>query len=179
MNGGEIGLVNEIRLGSINGSHGIKGWVKVFSYTDPIEAIIDYSPWTLRRGGQEKEVEIVDFHAQGKRIVVELAGLSDRDEADLLIGYDIYIDRGRLPPLEEGEYYWFQLEGLKVRNEAGKLFGKVDHLLETGANDVLVVEATQDSIDDRQRLIPFVEGTIVRKVDQATGEISVVWDADY
>ena len=171
--------VNEIRLGSINGSHGIKGWVKVFSYTDPLEAILDYSPWILRKGGVEKEITIKDGQASGKRLIVQIEGVDTRDQAEDLIGYEVHVNMAVIPDLEEGEFYWFQLEGLVVKNSSGEVLGKIDHMLETGANDVMVVEATNDSIDKEQRLIPYLEGDVVKQVDQENGVVTVDWDSDY
>lgn len=171
--------VNEIRLGSINGTHGLKGWVKVFSYTDPLEAILDYSPWILRKGGAEKELAVKGGQVNGKRLIVQLEGVDTRDLAENLIGYEVHVSVDAMPDLEAGEFYWFQLEGLAVRNIDGEVLGKIDHMLETGANDVMVVEPTDDSIDKEQRLIPYLKGDVVKRVDQETGVVTVDWDSDY
>jgi 16S rRNA processing protein RimM len=171
--------VNDIRLGSINGIHGIKGWVKVFSYTDPMEAILDYSPWILRKGGVEKEITIKDGQASGKRLIVQLEGIDTRDQAEDLIGYEVHVNIAAMPDLEEGEFYWYQLEGLVVKSSGGEVLGKIDHMLETGANDVMVVEPTPDSIDKEQRLIPYLEGDVVKQVDQEIGVVTVDWDSGY
>jgi 16S rRNA processing protein RimM len=171
--------VKEIRLGSINGIHGIKGGVKVFSYTDPMEAILDYSPWILRKGGVEKEITIKDGQVSGKRLIVQLEGVDTRGQAEDLIGYEVHVNIDAMPGLEEGEFYWYQLEGLVVKNIGGEVLGKIDHMLETGANDVMVVEPTDDSIDKEQRLIPYIKGDVVKQVDQETGVVTVDWDSDY
>jgi 16S rRNA processing protein RimM len=91
----------------------------------------------------------------------------------------IRISKSALPALEQDEVYWHQLEGLKVVNGAGELLGVVDHLMETGANDVLVVRHCDDSTDDRERLIPFVEGETIEEIEIAEGRILVNWDKDY
>lgn len=171
--------MTELRLGSINGSHGIKGWVKVFSYTDPLEAILDYSPWTLKKGREVKEVKISEGRISGKRLIVRLEDVDTRNAADALIGYEIYIEQDALPELEPGEYYWYQLEGLLVRDGEGTVFGRIDHMLDTGANDVMVVKPTESSIDDQERLIPFVEDVSVIEVNKAAGEVVVDWQIDY
>ncbi|MBO6556666.1 MAG: ribosome maturation factor RimM [Pseudomonadales bacterium] len=172
-------LVKELRLGSINGSHGIKGWVKVFSYTDPMEAILDYSPWILKKGREEKEVKVRKGQVSGKRLIALLEDVDSRNAADALIGYEVHVAQDALPELEPGEYYWYQLEGLTVRDRDGAVFGLIDHMLETGANDVMVVKPTDESIDDQERLIPFVDNEIVIKVDQVAGEVVVDWQIDY
>ena len=91
--------VNEIRLGSINGTHGLKGWVKVFSYADPLEAILDYSPWILRKGGSEKEFMIKGGQTNGKRLIAHLEGVDTRDLAEGLIGYEVHVSVDAMPDL--------------------------------------------------------------------------------
>lgn len=171
--------MTEIRLGSVTGSHGIKGWIKVFSYTDPTSAIFDYSPWILRKGDSTKNVVVENGQVHGKKLIASVEGIDSRNMADELAGYEIHVDRAALPELEEGDFYWFQLEGMNVVNSRGDLLGAVNHMLETGANDVMVVRPVENSIDNTERLIPFVEDEVVQKVDREVGEILVEWDADY
>lgn len=171
--------VNEIRLGSINGTHGLKGWVKVYSYTDPLAAILDYTPWILRRGGVDKKVTIKEGQTSGKRLLVQLDGVETQEQAEKLIGSEVHVNSESMPDLEDGQFYWFQLEGLAVKTGGGEVLGKIDHMLETGANDVMVVEPTDDSIDKQQRLIPYLEGDVVKQVDQEARVVTVDWDVDY
>jgi 16S rRNA processing protein RimM len=171
--------VNEIRLGSINGTHGLKGWVKVFSYTDPLEAILDYSPWILRKEGCERKITVMGGQTSGKRLIVECEGCDTRDQAEELIGFEVHVNIDAMPVLEDGEFYWFQLEGLVVKNSRGEALGKIAHMLETGSNDVMVIEPTNDSIDQQKRLIPYLEGDVVKQVDQEIGVVVVDWDSDY
>ena len=167
-----------IVMGKIFSVHGVRGEVKVFSFTDPIENLLQYTSWTLRREGVTKQVELVSGRSTQKDLVAKLKGLDDRDEARLLSGYEICISRSLLPDLTEDEYYWYQLEGLKVIDQLGQLFGKIDHLLETGANDVMVVKPCAGSLDDRERLLPYTEQCVLA-VDLAAGEMKVEWDADF
>ena len=166
----------KVLLGRINAAYGLKGWVKVFSYTDPLEEILKYNPWTLRRRDVDKQVEIEQGRKHGKGLVARLAGAENRDHADALIGNEIW---GQLPDLEEGDFYWHQLHGMVVENEVGEILGSVDHMMETGANDVMVVEPTLESIDDKKRLIPYVDEQVVVDVDLEGGRIVVNWLADY
>ena len=161
-----------MQFGRIAGVLGVRGWVKVFSYTRPREAIIDYSPWLIKVGAKWREVIVEEGRAQGKGIVVKLAGFDDRDQAGSLIGADIAVKISRLPPLKNGEYYWSQLVGLEVVNLDGQSFGKVSRLVETGANDVIVVQ------NGRERWLP-VTAQVIREVDLAAGLIRVDWDADF
>jgi 16S rRNA processing protein RimM len=167
-----------IVLGKITSVHGVRGEVKVYSFTDPIDNLLDYRRWTLRRGDEWRQAELVGGRLQGRVLVAKLRGVDDRDEARALADFDILIPLAQLPRLDEGEYYWHQLEGLRVIDQAGRLLGRVDHLLETGANDVLVVRACAGSLDDRERLLPYTEQCVLR-VDLAAGEMQVDWDADF
>lgn len=109
---------------------------------------------------------------------MKLKGLDDRDVARTYAGFEIRVPESELPELEEDEFYWHQLEGLSVINQDGQLLGKVDHLLETGANDVMVVKPCTGSLDDRERLLPYTE-QCVQAIDLDAGEMRVDWDADF
>jgi 16S rRNA processing protein RimM len=169
-----------IVLGRISGVFGVKGWLKVWSFTDPIDAILDHENWWLRlpEGWQAHRVDA--GQRQGKGLVVHLAGCDDRDSAGRLVHAEVAVPAARLPELPEGEYYWYQLEGLRVLSEfegAGKvLLGKIDHLFETGANDVIVVRPCEGSIDERERLVPWVRKEVVLSVDLQRKELRVDWD---
>lgn len=167
-----------IVLGTITSVHGIRGEVKVYSFTDPLDNLLEYRHWTLRREGESRQAELVSGRLQGKVLVARLKGLDDREIARTYAGYDICVPRSELPVLDDDEYYWYQLEGLRVIDLEGRLFGVIDHLLETGANDVIVVKPCTGSLDDRERLLPYTE-QCVRSVDLAAGEMRVDWDADF
>lgn len=164
-----------VLLGRIVGVHGVHGAVKIESFTEPRTAIFDYRPWLLEtRPGQFRELVGATGHAQGKGMLAVLPGVADRDAAVALQGVTIYISRAALPPLPEGEYYQTDLEGLQVLNVAGDDLGRVDHLFDNGAHNVLV---TRDG-SGRQRLIPYVAGRFVKQVDLAAGRIVVDWHKD-
>lgn len=165
-------------VGKIVSVHGVRGDVKVYSFTDPIDSLLDYKRWTLRRDNDVRQVEVVRARSQNKVLVAKLKGLDDRDEARLLSGYEICVPLDSLPDLTDGEYYWYQLQGLKVIDLNGQLLGVIDHLLETGANDVMVVKACAGSLDDRERLLPYTD-QCVQSIDLEAGEMRVDWDADF
>ena len=167
-----------IVIGKIYSVHGVRGEVKVYSFTDPVANLLEYKTWTLRRDGSVKQVELVSGRGSDKFLVAKLKGLDDRDEARLLAGYEICVPRSLFPDLADGDYYWYQLEGLKVIDQAGQLLGKIDHLFETGANDVMVVKPCTDSLDGRERLLPYTEQCVL-SIDLAAGEMRVDWDADF
>lgn len=147
--------------------------MKVFSYTEPRGNIVRFREWTIEQHGRRRTIELEAGEARGKSVVAKLGGIADRDAAVELVGAEIVVERDALPPCEPGEYYWADLEGLAVRGLDGEMLGVVDHLLETGAHDVLVLSG------DGSRLIPFVAGRVVRDVDLDAGVIVVDWDASY
>lgn len=166
-----------IMLGRISGVYGVKGWVKVFSDTDPREGIANYSEWLLKRQHGWQRITVENGRKQGKNIVVKLAGIDDRNMAATLSGCEIAVSRDQIASAKPGEYYWIDLEGLKVVTTAGVDLGSVDHLLETGANDVLVVR--EEESGTRERLIPWLPGEVVTEVDLEGGQMTVDWDPEF
>jgi len=174
-----------LTAGKITGCYGIKGWVKIHSYTDPEENLFRFGGWKLKRaraGSESAEpVEFDQWKRHGKGMVAHIAGVDDRTAAEAYHGLEILVDARQLPELDEGDYYWHQLEGLEVWAREPEtaaervLLGRVDHLLETGANDVLVVEPCEGSIDDRERLIPYLPGDVVTSVDLDAGRLEAEW----
>jgi 16S rRNA processing protein RimM len=160
-------------VGRISGLYGVRGWLRVFSYTEPRDSIVGYNPWLIHTDGQWRPVEVEDGRAQGKGVVVKLVGCDDRDAAARLLGVDIAVRREQFGELAPGEYFWADLEGLRVVTCAGVDLGVVDHLLETGANDVVVVRG------ERERLIPFIQGEVIRNIDLQRGLMEVDWDPDF
>lgn len=161
----------EIALGYVSAVHGVKGWVKIRSWTRPMEAILDYQPWLL--GEDRQSVKLIDGRKQGKGLVVQLPGSDDREQARLLVGQQIHVRRDQMPATAPDEYYWSDLIGLEVYTLSGELLGKVDELMETGANDVLVIKG------QREHLVPFVHGEFVKNVSFEDGRIDVDWDAEF
>ena len=162
-----------LTVGKIVGLHGVGGWIKLESYTQPRMAIFAYRPWRLVLAGTELEVASAQGHEQGKGMVAKLPDCDDRDAVAKLVGATIRVPRSALPRPKRGEYYWTDLEGLTVLTVEGIDLGKVSHLFATGANDVLVVRG------ERERLIPFVTGQFVKKVDLEAGRITVDWDPEF
>jgi len=168
-------------VGKITGCYGIKGWVKIHSYTDPQENFLGFGQLQLRRGRALEPVEFDAGRRQGRGLVAHIVGVDDRDVAESYRGLEILASADSLPDLEEGDYYWHQLQGLQVWCSQGgerELLGTVDYLIETGGNDVLVVKASDQSIDDRERLIPYLPDDVVTRVDLEQGVIEVDWFLD-
>jgi len=162
-----------IVLGRIVGVHGVQGWIKLESHTEPRTGIFRYKPWILRHRGVEREIVALQGREQGRGMVAELEGVATREEAQMLTGAEILVPRSALPKPKPGEYYWVDLEGLRVVDPDGRELGRVSHLFTTGANDVMSV------IGERERLIPFITDDVVKRVDFEAGLIEVDWDADF
>jgi len=159
-------------MGRIAAPFGIKGWIKVQPYSEDPGTLMDFASWRLGRGEQQAHYSVDAVQDHGKALVAKLAGIDDRDAAYALRGQEISVAKRDLPPLEENEFYWSDLIGLTVVNREGAELGKVDSLMEGGANDLLVVKGA------REHLIPFV-AAFVGKVDLAGGTIEVDWGEDY
>jgi len=162
-----------VALGQVSGVFGVRGWVKVFSHTSPPSNILRYSPWHLGGDDGWEAFEVLEGQSHGKGLIVRLAGLQDREQAANLVGRVIAVDRAQLPEPEAGEYYWTDLQGLRVQTTEGVELGRIHHLFETGANDVLVVQG------DRERLVPYIWGAVIRSVDLEAGLMVVDWDPDF
>lgn len=170
---------NLVNVGRITAVFGIKGWVKVHSYTEPQDNLFSYDPWWIKTKHGVKQIEIDEARPHGDSYVAHIKGVDDRDLAATYTAADIAVERDLLPELDDGEFYWNQLEGLVVKTcyeGQTQRLGVVSKIMETGANDVLVVQGDAQSIDQRERLIPYVPDQFVLSVDLTTKEILVDWD---
>lgn len=158
-------------LGRVSGLFGVRGWVKIHSYTEPREALLGYADWQLEKEDHWQPIAVAEGKPHGKTLIARFEGIDDRDAAAELIGARIAVARNQLPATGPGQFYWTDLVGLRVLGTDGRLIGEVACLLETGANDVLVVRDGK-----RETLIPFVYGPVIRDVDLAGGEIRVDWE---
>ncbi|MFA6986558.1 MAG: ribosome maturation factor RimM [Arenimonas sp.] len=162
-----------ILLGRVLGAFGVRGELKLHSFTDPVSMVMKYQPWILVHHDQERELIGVRGRETNKGMVITIAGVDDRDAAEALAGAEIWVPRSNLPKPKPGEHYWVDLEGLSVVNREGIELGTVSYLFETGANDVMVVAG------ERERLIPYIPGQFIVEVDFDAKRITVDWDADF
>lgn len=163
-----------IAVGRLHGAFGVRGEVKLESFTAPDMAIARYQPWTLRDArGVERQYEGVKVRCGGKGLIAVFPDITDRDAAEALRNVEISVPRSALPPPAEGEYYWVDLEGMRVCNQAGIELGRVAYLFNNGANDVIVVQG------ERERMLPFVQPDVVTAVDFSAQTLHVDWDADF
>ena len=160
-----------IPLGHVSGVHGVRGWVKIHSLTEPREAIFEYQPWLL--GDSQEEVRIRQGKKHGSRLIALFENIDNREAAEELVHRSIAVYREQFPEPEAGEFYWTDLVGLKVQLEDGTRLGTLKTLLATGAHDVMVVKG------EREHLVPFVQGRYVKEVDLENGVIVVDWEPDF
>jgi len=178
----KVGRSNLINVGRTAGVFGIKGWVKVISNTEPKDGIVKYLPWWLKTRHGAKIFDVDDYKFQNDNLIVHFKGVDDRDAAALLSAVDIAIEKSQLPPLEEGDFYWHQLIGMEVNSVfEGRTcsLGKVKNIVETGANDVLLVVPSENSVDQRERLVPYVPGLYIESVDAEQNVIYADWDPEF
>ena len=164
----------KIYLGKITGVHGIKGWLKIQSFSSPPENILNYPLWIINNRGQEGFYSVEQGRKHSNKILVKLEKIDDRTKAESFINSKIKIMKSDLPKLPNESYYWSDLEGLSVLNSEEKLIGIVDSLIETGANDVMVVNTTKD----KRILIPFVMHEIIKEVSIELNYVKVDWSID-
>ena len=160
-------------MGRLAAPYGVKGWLRVTSYTELPGNLLDYSPWYLRGQDKWQAATIVSARVHGKGLVVQLKGCDDRDAAAMLTGTEIGVYRSQLPAAGADEFYWSDLVGMQVITQDDRVLGKLDHLFETGANDVMVVKGEQEY------LVPYIEGQVVQSVDLEACVIRVDWDTDF
>ena len=175
-----------LTLATVLGAYGIKGWVRLWVNLEEPSALTHLSPLTLHKPSgatapTARPTLIEALQRQGKGYVARLSGVEDRTAAEALKGSEIRMPTAQFPQAEEGDFYWRDLEGLQVWCEEGEsrlLLGTVQRLLETGANDVLVVTPSEGSIDDRERLIPWLPDEVIKQVDLQERTIAVCWFID-
>lgn len=170
MRGADDGRVTVGRLGA---PYGVHGWFRIHSYTSPRENILRYTPWWARLGGEWRQIVPREGRPHGKGLVAAIEGVEDRESARALVGAEIAVERSAFEPPEAGQYYWADLIGLRVVNGDGVELGVVDHLIDAGEHDVLVLAA------ERERMIPFVMGRTVLEVDLGAGRLVADWEPDY
>ena len=177
---GELTKSEMVTVGRVSGLFGVHGWVKIYSYTEPRENILRYKPWYLKLGAKDLPaqerwlpLQVAAGRIHGKGLVARLEGYDDRDTAAVLVGKEIRVLQSQLPNLAQGEYYWSDLIGLQVVTTEGVRLGVVDHLIETGSNDVFVVRG------ERERLVPYIPEDVIKSVDLDSGIITVDWDPEF
>ena len=165
-----------VKLGHLNGAFGTQGYLRVFSYTEPRSHLINYATWWLEQNDIHvpKTVESAQTHKGGRSLIAKLEGIDTPEQALTYRNTAIWIPQNQLPTLPEDEYYWHELIGMSVINHHSEQLGIVKDLIETGANDVLVIH----QVDQNSKyLIPFKRPEIVTLIQNQT--ITVRWEKDW
>ena len=171
--GNDIAKERRILIARMIGAFGVSGEIKCQSFANPVGQLLKYKPLIMSFNGNEQIIAELKGRVTAKGLVVKLPEITDRDAAQALHGAELWITRSQLPKPKDGEYYWVDLEGMRVVNRESVEFGTVSHLFETPANPILVVQG------ERERLIPFLMDRFIDAVDFQAGEIRVDWDADF
>ena len=161
-----------VLLGEVHGVFGVRGWIKVRSFTRPTSGLFEYPRLSFGRDSAEFDFRLKNFRADGDNFIVQLAGLTTRESAEALVGMRITVPISALPRLNDASFYWRDLIGLRVINLEQQPLGVVTGLVETGAADVLLVDG------ERQRLIPFVLDRYIQSVDLTNQIMTVDWHPD-
>lgn len=161
-----------ITIGRVGSAYGIRGWLKIRSYTEEPLQILQYNPWYLAEGSSWQAFELEEGKQHGKGIVVKFSGIETPEVGKKLTGRIIAIKREQLAHLPENQYYWADLEGLTVIDQHGKTLGKISYLIATGSNDVLVIQDPSG----KEQAIPYLPGSVVKKIDLKQGVMHVDWD---
>ncbi|MDP3705585.1 MAG: ribosome maturation factor RimM [Legionellaceae bacterium] len=162
-----------IVIGRFGRPQGLKGFIRVISFTEPQQNIVSYTPWYIKLDGAWQPVKLLEIEKHSKFILVQVDGYQQREQVSLLTNIDIVVQRAKLPSLPPGDYYWHELTGMKVVNKEGLLLGDVTDIVATGSNDVLVV------VGEKRHLIPYLLGEYVINIDDNQRLITVDWDADF
>lgn len=161
-------------MGRVAAAFGIRGWVKIQPFSEFVDSLLDYKTWYVgHENGPWRKVDVVQAETHDKTLAVQFPDCPDRNAAEKLKGLLIAVPRSSLPEQVEGEYYWADLIGMSVVNETGETLGTVVELLDTGANDVLIVRGNGPDV-----LIPFLD-SVIGPVDLAAKTIQVTWSADF
>ncbi|MGP1959664.1 MAG: ribosome maturation factor RimM [Arsenophonus sp. NC-TX2-MAG3] len=171
---------NPIALGKLGSAHGIRGWIKIFSFTEYTEDIFGYQPWFIHYSGQWQQLELECWKHHNQDFIIKIKHIDDRISANLMTNCEIIADSVQLPILEGNEYYWKDLIGCQVITTKGYNLGYVKNLIETGSNDILVIKINlKDPFSIKERLIPFLDEQVIKNVDLLTKTIKVDWDIDF
>ena len=162
----------KLLVGKINGFFGLQGWVKLLSYTEPRKNILSYEPWYFLSDGVYEKIQVTNGREQSKTIVAHIKDVDNREQSQIFIGKDIYIDKEQLPKLDPGKYYWYEMVGFDVINQHNEKLGVVDYFVETGANNVLVTKGK------KEYWIPYIEPFLI-STNAETKQIIVDWDEDF
>ena len=162
-----------IEVGRLGAAHGVRGWLRVQSFTDPPQRLFDWKLWRLQpEQGAAREVKLLEARPQGNGWIARLEGIEERNAASRLTGQMILVEREALPPAEGREHYRDDLVGFEAKNLEGALLGVVDHFIDTPGNAVMVIRGA------REYLVPVTAQHLL-KVNKESRSLIVDWPEDF
>ena len=166
----------KILLGKLGKPHGVKGFLYIHYYGEDPNKLYDYEGLLLDDG---TSVKVDKLLLQKDRVILKFLETNSRNDAEKLRDKELFIKEDSLPVLENNQAYYFELEGLNVKNLDNVDLGRVKEILETNANDVLVIEPTKSSVDEKERLVPYVKDNVVKEINKTDKTILIDWSKDY
>lgn len=155
--GGSVKVSEEyLAVGKIVKPHGIRGELKVVPYSGVAEDLRCYNEFYIGRGGRYEVYPVTRSHVHGAFLLLTLSVVGSRDAAEQLAGTELYVLKATLPALAVDEFYWHDVVGMAVMTEDGRELGRVEGLIATGANDVMVVTGL-----GREYLVPAIASVLV------------------
>jgi 16S rRNA processing protein RimM len=162
------GQRRQLRLGTVAGTHGIRGGLRVRTFSGEYDVLVSIETVRLLKpDGTSAQMEVASVRPHGRQAVLTFKGLDSINLVTGLVGSELWVDREQLPPLPEGEYYWCDLIGMTVLLEDGRRLGEIASIIPTGSNDVYVVDT-----GEREVLVPAIED-VVLNIDPAAGSMRV------
>jgi len=162
-----------IEVGRLGAAHGVRGWLRVQSFTDPPQRLFEWKLWRLQsEHGAAREVKLLEARPQGNGWIARLEGIEERDAASRLTGQMILVEREALPPAEGREHYRDDLVGFEAKNLEGALLGVVGHFIDTPGNAVMVIRGA------REYLVPVTAQHLL-KVNKESRSLIVDWPEDF
>lgn len=168
-----------LTIGKFGSPYGIRGWVKILSFTEIPEYIFHYKPWLVRKTNLLEIIKLNNWKKNNKTTIAKIDGINDRTQAELIKNQKIFINNHSLPKLTKGNYYWKDIIGCTVININNYIFGNVKKLIETGSNDVLVVRSNCKDFAIKERFIPFIEQKIIKNINISNKIIKVDWNPNF
>ncbi|SNC58558.1 ribosome maturation factor RimM [Sodalis endosymbiont of Henestaris halophilus] len=167
-------------VGKMGAVYGIRGWIRVYSFTEKSESIFNYRPWFITKEDKLHLIELESWKRHNRDWIIKIRNIKNRKEAILLTNFEIIIDASQLPHLDNGEYYWKDLLGCQIVTVNGDKLGEVVGFMETGSNDAMVVKTNQkDAFGIKELLIPFIDGQVIKNVDLTNHIINIDWNPGF
>ncbi|UDG81286.1 Ribosome maturation factor RimM [Candidatus Profftia lariciata] len=169
-------ITNPVVLGKIGSAYGLYGWLKIFSSTENTKKIFEYQPWFIHNNNQWWHINLENWKGYKKDLIIKIKGINDRNTANRLTNLEIVIEYSQLPKLQNGDYYWRDIINCQIININGYYLGQIVNIIETGSNDVIVVqENKRDKCNIKKHLIPFLDGKVIKNVNLKNKIITVDW----